>query len=439
MAFTPRERSCSVTLHSSPLFSLPCPARLRALARSTYHSLSLHNLAFWPSESGNFPLTSHLQQQSLTMQYSRSRKAKEPTGLFTAHSPTLSRISAAPRSRLWLVFLGLCVLATLRQFALQPSSSLPRPVVTLASTKLRVSRELPYTLRSLLSQSLQPQAIWVHVPREDRDAFEERVAQLPGASRALFADPRVSIRYVKDVGPATKLIPALSTLLESPQNLTTPLVVLDDDHLYHPRLLESLVSAHVETGRKVAVGSRGWRIRRDLKWGVQRAEFDRHVHLGWFVAKPYQAGILTANDAYLVLPSFFATNSCDASTTNRPVNPNPAVLDPFEKGNPEAAHLVDDIWISGQLARNCVPRFIVPVAGANIDVTHTHVLEGHMRDDGISRARANDLMLRFFRDDWARENVWYELGGNGEQPVHTWAFSQWFVTFEKGWRWFWGR
>jgi hypothetical protein len=86
-----------------------------------------------------------------------------------------------------------------------------------------------------------------------------------------------------------------------------------------------------------------------------------------------------------------------------------------------------------------VPRYIVPLSSANVDVTQTHVLEGHMKEDGVSRARANDIVLHFFKDDWARENIWYELGGRGEQPVKAWFLSRWMIVAEQGWRWFWGR
>ncbi|EJD34908.1 hypothetical protein AURDEDRAFT_117525 [Auricularia subglabra TFB-10046 SS5] len=324
----------------------------------------------------------------------------------------------------------------LRQYTLQPSASLPRPVVTLATTKLRASHELPTALRSLLHQSLTPREIQIHVPQEEKAAFEEELRLLPFPLRQLFTHPSVRIRFGEDLGPGTKLIPALAGMLEA-HDYTTPLVVLDDDHLYHPRVLEALVRAHISLGRRAAVGTRGWRVRQDLAWGVQASEYDNHVHLGWFMSAPYRAGVLTANDAYLVLPAFFRASACGDAQATEPAA-RPAVLDPMDEANPQAAHLVDDIWINGQLARNCIPRYIVPVPGANIDVTRTHVLEGHMRGDGISRARANDVMLRFFKEAWAREDIWFQFGGK-EQPSKKWAPIRWAVECEKGWRWLWGR
>ncbi|KZW01239.1 hypothetical protein EXIGLDRAFT_718983 [Exidia glandulosa HHB12029] len=375
---------------------------------------------------------------------SRSRKdrgSRSGSGLLArVAAVSTSNGSAQPTvsARVWYIFLGLCFVAVLRQYALQPSASLESPVVTLASTKYRVSHELPGALRSLLHQSLPPRQILIHVPVDDQEAFNSAVSALPSPLRRMFDHPNVAVRFTPDLGPATKLIPALSAMLDA-REYATPLVVLDDDHLYHPRLLESLVRAHNAAGRTAAVGTRGWRVRQDLRWGVVSDEYDYHVHLGWFLAKPYQVGVLTANDAYLVLPSFFRASACaDQGEEAHEPPARPAVLDPSDSGNPEAAHLVDDIWINGQLARNCVPRYIVPVPGANIDITRTHVLESHMRNDGISRARANDVMLRFFKDAWEREGIWYEFGGKG-QPSKKFLLSQWLVTWEKGWRWLWGR
>lgn len=336
----------------------------------------------------------------------------------------------------WYIFIALCVVVFLRQYALLPPASLTPPVVTLASTKLRVSQELPGALRSLLHQTLPARQILIHVPVDDKSQFQDAIRALPTALRRLFDHPSVQVKFTPDLGPATKLIPALSSLLDA-REYTTPLVVLDDDHLYHPRLLESLVREHHAAGGEVAVGTRGWRIRQDLKWGVVMSEYDYHVHLGWFLAKPYQVGVLTANDAYLILPAFFRASACPDDTTTPPAA-RPPVLDPTDKANPEAAHLVDDIWINGHLARNCVPRYIVPVPGANIDITRTHVLEEHMRGDKISRAVANDVVLRFFKDAWAREGIWYEYGGK-MQPTKKWRLLRWCVSLEKGWRWLWGR
>ncbi|KAI9094668.1 hypothetical protein DFS34DRAFT_595618 [Phlyctochytrium arcticum] len=86
--------------------------------------------------------------------------------------------------------------------------------------------------------------------------------------------------------------------------LLDAIVVCDDDHYYPPNWFETLMSF----GRDMpgaAVGFRGWRVRRDLLWGVKSDERRAHVVKGHQVVNPYQVGVLTGSNGYLIRPWFF--------------------------------------------------------------------------------------------------------------------------------------
>ena len=178
------------------------------------------------------------------------------------------------------------------QQALAPNNvNLPRPVVSLASTVGR-SNELVATLHSLAQQSLPAREIRVYLAEDNRNAFERFVRDTPNGKKLQLLmqaaqGPPIRIKYVKDVGPASKFVYAIQELLDA-NELDVPLVVVgerqrptvyrllaaytahtDDDHYYSPDLLASLLFyASLPTFRDASVGLRGWRIREDLQWGV---------------------------------------------------------------------------------------------------------------------------------------------------------------------------
>ncbi len=79
---------------------------------------------------------------------------------------------------------------------------------------------------------------------------------------------------------------------------------------------------------------------------------------------------------------------------------------------PEECRLVDDIWMSGQLAARGVPRLVVPSDCAALDVSVQHPLDQLLAERGLSRARANDVALAHFRGAW-EPGLWYQPGGEG--------------------------
>jgi hypothetical protein len=211
--------------------------------------------------------------------------------------------------------------------------------------------------------------------------------------------------------------------------LRLPLQPKDDDHAYTPYMLQTLISAHLSFSSPssspsshpsgpAALGFRGWRIRRDMEWGVAQEELSWHVIHGWQIAEPYRVGIVTANEGYLVLPRFFVGHSSDG---NKPdINGSVPVLETRSPPAPPSAHLVDDIWINGHLSLRSIPRYVIPSPSfQSLDVTSYRALESHMNRDGVSRFQANTDTLRWFARGWEDEGLWYALREGGVDAVKT--------------------
>lgn len=161
-----------------------------------------------------------------------------------------------------------------RQKPLVPGAN--KAIVSLSSTALRLDRELPLTLYSLINQSVEPRKIYLFLPRTEERAFRKETERWS----KIYWHPKVEIHFVADEGPATKFLPVLRALVrqseDHPSNLDQPVIIVDDDHYYARDLVRVLLDAH-ERHPDAAVGLRGWRIRKDLLWGVDLNQYWRHV------------------------------------------------------------------------------------------------------------------------------------------------------------------
>ncbi|TPX64934.1 hypothetical protein SpCBS45565_g05518 [Spizellomyces sp. 'palustris'] len=313
----------------------------------------------------------------------------------------------------------------------QADVSYQQPVVSLTSTSTRLTMELPITVDSLLQQTLPPAEIRLYVSEDMAlkvySSFNVSKRQTsPLCAREakilhVLSHPSVRIIPVVDLGPATKYLYVIqeflsrggtpSRILSNTHNfahssepdvpvsatyLHQPIVVCDDDHYYAPTFLQDLMRAHHQLGN-AAIGLRGWRIRQDLQWGVQGAqEQRRHIIQGWTLAEPYRVGIVTANEGCLIQPRFFVTKAGGVPILNLTVAP------------PEAT-LVDDIWMSGHLAAQGVPRIVVPAMSSNVDISQSYTLESQFQSKQTSRYIANSVALRLFSSVW-EHSMWYQFG-----------------------------
>ncbi|KAJ1446438.1 hypothetical protein M885DRAFT_546527 [Pelagophyceae sp. CCMP2097] len=212
-----------------------------------------------------------------------------------------------------------------------------RLIVSLTTLPGRIEQIRP-VLETLLSQTLAPDEIIVAVPLKASRLGETRVPPW------LAAMPRVRVlRPEMDFGPATKLVAALRESLDRAAaarlrgdlegevfELATRIVVVDDDTLYSPRLVESL-AAWAARLPEAAVATTGWPVASGLRYPHWTQNY---LVYGNELYAPHRVAVVRGNCGFLVRPSFF----------------KPALWEDMA-GAPRGAVLMDDVWISGMLTQ----------------------------------------------------------------------------------------
>ena len=388
------------------------------------------------------------------------------TSLFATEKRKLGRRAKRISSRIkFIAFIFITILFLFdyrARNAFDPSFSvcdrpdMPFVVASLTTTSNRLFRRdmLRHALRSLILQRYACLEIWVFVPpdADGRSILDEAASVvLPTTRRARVPVFMFSIPH-PDPGPVSKFVFALETLL--PDNTTNsngsvrwrptsentralsptaaslghgprgagdidahldalrskkhPLMFICDDDRFYPRsIISSLVDMHVSMGPRSVVGARGWRIREDLKWGVDERELRMHIIYGWSISVPYRVGVVTGVNGYII-----PIKALGATGKN---------LSDFQAVPKECA-LMDDIWMMGHLASAGIPRYVVPLSeDAIITSDEYSEIDRRIEKEKLkSRKEANEIVLAYFRDKWETD-LWYEFGGeNGPIPKPRW-------------------
>src|SRR5262249_30396430 len=243
-----------------------------------------------------------------------------------------------------------------------------RVIASLTTLPDRIGNLEP-TIRSLLEQTRPPDEIVLAIPQFSiRQKMEYTVpAYLEGIPRVRL------LRCEKDWGPATKFISVVQEELAGGRGRTL-IMVVDDDRIYPRDALEIFLHYHTQMP-DAALCFRGALIPRNLVWflpKIFRASQIREVE---------RVDVITGTASYLIQPRFFDSALWDYSNS------------------PESAFYVDDIWISAQLDRRGVEKYVVPasqmmrsVRAQSGTMTLYHVPKGSVR--------SNTEVIRFFRDTW---------------------------------------
>ncbi len=113
-----------------------------------------------------------------------------------------------------------------------------RLIVSLTSIQPRLF-DIATTIESIMLQTVRPDVIVLWLDKEKNSLENLPVSLKQQMERGL------SVRFVEDIGPHTKLIPALK---EYPDDI---IITVDDDVLYPPELIERLYTAHLQERSKI--------------------------------------------------------------------------------------------------------------------------------------------------------------------------------------------
>ncbi len=133
---------------------------------------------------------------------------------------------------------------------------------SLTTSPERLVTELPFVLKTLIANTGMPgvpHKIFIAIPyhyknKEDGVYDESKIAEIKEM------DPRIQIlRIPKDLGPASKLVPAVDYIKKHMDGDPAKKVVLtfDDDFVYSPALQAQLVKQIIFSGNSTVVGGCG--------------------------------------------------------------------------------------------------------------------------------------------------------------------------------------
>ena len=243
-----------------------------------------------------------------------------------------------------------------------------RIIASLSTVPDRINNLRP-TIRSLLKQTRPPDEIVLAIP--EFSIREERRYAVP---KHVSHWPRMRVLHCRrDWGPATKFIPIVREELGAGRG-STLIMVVDDDRVYPRDALETYLHYN-EQLPEAALCFRGAAMPRNLDW--RHAKMIRASEL----RQPQPAAVITGCGSYFIQPRFFDESLWDYSQA------------------PQGAFYMDDIWISGCLAKRNVKRYVVPASAMMRSVfRQRRTLSLHDVPNG--RQYHNNETIAFFGDAW---------------------------------------
>jgi len=201
-----------------------------------------------------------------------------------------------------------------------------RVVVSLSSIPSRLPHIFP-ALNSLLGQTRPADALYLNLPHWS--IREKRAYRIPSA---LAADGRIVVnRIAADLGPITKLVPVLR-LETDPRTL---IVTVDDDAVYPPDLLATLIRFH-RLLPAAALGLRGYRLPASGRY------LEARIQCASTIDRPLAVDVITAVSGALYRRAHFRPDFCAGAPC------------------PPQSVFVDDAVIGAYLHAKAIPRYIVP-------------------------------------------------------------------------------
>lgn len=174
----------------------------------------------------------------------------------------------------------------------------------------------------------------------------------------------ISVRYCEDLGPFTKLYYSLK---EEWHNKDTIIITVDDDIFYPKHWLKGLLRQAKRSPNK-AIGYRGRILNDKLDYNSSLKVTNAPIF------RPIRVDIITGTWGALYKVKFF-----DESIFNEDLI--------------KANFMVDDIWITGHLARKNIERIVIKNVGVKI-FQDIHEIDGLWLEN--KRNDNNNKMLTYF-------------------------------------------
>ncbi|MGJ8593506.1 MAG: glycosyltransferase family A protein [Aquaticitalea sp.] len=233
-----------------------------------------------------------------------------------------------------------------------------RVIISFTTIPSRIS-EIERMIDSICNQTLKPESILLWIPKTYKRIQQEVVVP------DFIKNSPIEIKLCDDVGPFTKLY---YTLKQEWENKECIIVTVDDDVYYPPEFLKNLIK-YVRKYPDQAIGYRGRVLKDKLNYSTSKKYF------GSPKRKPLKVDIITGTWGAAYRVKFFD----DHIFNDEIINSN---------------FMVDDIWITGNLAKNNVGRIILKNIGIKL-ISEIHEIDPLWK---INRETDNNnKLLEYFK------------------------------------------
>lgn len=271
------------------------------------------------------------------------------------------------------------------------SASDPRVVISLTTVPGGVS-SLGVVISSLKNQTVAADAIEINLPGEsNRKLGEYNIEKF----QELDMD-RVKVYRTDDWFALTSLVPTVRRALLAKNN--TLVIVVDDDKVYPPTLVEDHLRAH-RARPKSAHTCRGYKLPpgEDIYQGHYFSRWNERVHsvYGDAIGSPERVAVVTGSDSWSVPSEVFTPKLWDDLRAN---------------GKPteiaEAAEKFNDIYASGQLSRLRVAKYVMPCRRQCKDAPKTRERASQeLSYWPWSRDKNTEQVMQFFANSWDKDEI----------------------------------
>ena len=249
----------------------------------------------------------------------------------------------------------------------------PSPVlVSLTTIPSRAGNIVP-TLNSLLDQTF-PVEILISIP--DRAMCEPHKEYR--LSKKVLDCSRVKVKHHNhDTGPSMKFLPALRICSQTGRYL----LVVDDDAIYPPTLVENLLHWTLEHPQ-IVWATRGHLLPQNYQWKNTATIFSKDL------TAPQTCALVTGVGGYMFSPQVSGR----------------MVLSDLENyaGVPRGCITMDDVWLSGHLSRQNIVKKIIPSTPKHKWSLFTVLLKRHLNPQ---RAERNNEAIQYFIRDWKPHEI----------------------------------
>ena len=274
-------------------------------------------------------------------------------------------------------------------------------IITLSTIPTRF-KLIGETLESLLQQTADIDRIILYIPQSYR-RFPDYDGHLPDVPKGVEI-----ARCEEDLGPATKILPALRAF----QGQDVNILFCDDDRLYQPGWAQALLDAgekHPGCAITISIliasehGADGFTPTREPRAVFNPKNRDVAYRLKRIWSQLDVLSLYTSKNkpARKVLKS---SGYADIFEGVSGVLVRPEFFDALVFDIPKKLWAVDDVWLSGHVTRLGIPIWATAEIHSSIETPvhnltplHTATIDGLQRDD------ANATCIQYFRDTYG---VW---------------------------------